>query len=50
MLLPMIDKVQGWCDDNTLITADDGYYNDDNIRTLHDERNIPAPIADNAMR
>jgi transposase len=49
MLLPMIDKTQGVRDDNTLITADAGYYNDDNIRALH-ERGIPALIADNAMR
>lgn len=49
MLLPMIDKAQAWREADTLITADAGYYNDDNIRTLH-ERNIPALIADNAMR
>jgi transposase len=48
MLLPMIDKA-GLRDDNTLITADAGYYSDDNIRALH-ERGIPALIADNAMR
>jgi transposase len=48
MLLPMIDKA-GLRDDNTLITADAGYYSDDNIRALHD-RNIPALVADNAMR
>jgi transposase len=49
MLLPMIDKTQGLREDNTLITADAGYYSDDNIRALH-ERGIPALIADNAMR
>jgi transposase len=49
MLLPMIDKTQGLRDDNTLITADAGYYNDENIRALHDQ-GIPALIADNAMR
>ena len=49
MLLPMIDQTQGWRDDNTLITADAGYYSDENIKALH-EKNIPALIADNAMR
>jgi transposase len=49
MLLPMIDKTQGLRDDNTLFTADAGYYSDENIRALHDRR-IPALIADNAMR
>ena len=49
MLLPMIDKTEGLRDDNTLITADAGYYSDENIRALHD-RSIPALIADNAMR
>ena len=49
MLLPMIDKAQGLRDDNTLITADAGYYSDDNIRALHDA-GIPALIADNGMR
>jgi transposase len=48
MLLPMIDKA-GLRDDNTLITADAGYYSDENINALH-ERRIPALIADNAMR
>ena len=49
MLLPMIDKSAPVRNDNTLITADAGYYNDENIRMLH-ERGIPALIADNAMR
>ena len=49
MLLPMIDKTQGLRDDNTLITADAGYFSDDNVRALH-ERDIPALIADNGMR
>jgi transposase len=49
MLLPMIDKTQGLRDANTLITADAGYYSDENINTLH-EKNIPALIADNGMR
>jgi hypothetical protein len=48
MLLPMIDKA-GVREAHTLITADAGYYSDDNIRALHD-RDIPALIADNAMR
>ena len=48
MLLPMIDKASLRQAD-TLITADAGYYSDDNIQALHD-RHIPALIADNAMR
>jgi transposase len=48
MLLPMIDKAS-LREAHTLITADAGYYNDANIRCLHD-RNIPALVADNAMR
>jgi transposase len=48
MLLPMIDKA-ALRQAHTLITADAGYYNDDNIKALH-ERHIPALIADNAMR
>jgi transposase len=49
MLLPMIDKTGSLRDEHTLITADAGYYSDDNVRSLH-ERGIPALIADNAMR
>jgi transposase len=49
MLLPMIDKTQDLREANTLITADAGYYNDENIKALH-ARGIPALIADNAMR
>lgn len=48
MLLPMIDKAS-LRSAHTLITADAGYYSDDNIRALHDA-GIPALIADNAMR
>jgi len=48
MLLPMIDKAN-LRDANTLITADAGYYSDENIKALHD-KGIPALIADNAMR
>jgi Transposase DDE domain len=48
MLLPMIDKA-ALRERHTLITADAGYYSDDNIKALH-ERSIPALIADNAMR
>jgi transposase len=48
MLLAMIDKAT-LRDANTLITADAGYYSDDNIAALHD-RGIPALVADNAMR
>jgi transposase len=48
MLLPMIDKAS-LREDDTLITADAGYYSDENIAALHDS-GIPALIADNAMR
>jgi FKBP-type peptidyl-prolyl cis-trans isomerase len=48
MLLAMIDKAT-LRDDTTLITADAGYYSDDNVRALH-ERGIPALVADNGMR
>ena len=47
MLLPMIE--QSPRGEHTLITADAGYYSDDNIRALHNS-NIPALIADHAMR
>ena len=49
MLLPMIDKSVPVRQANTLITADAGYYSDDNVRALHDQ-GIPAMIADNGMR
>ena len=49
MLLPMIERARGWRHDNTLITADAGYYSDENVRALHDA-GIPALVADNAMR
>jgi transposase len=48
MLLPMIDKA-ALREEHTLITADAGYFSDDNVKALHD-RGIPALIADNAMR
>lgn len=48
MLLPMIDRAT-LREPHTLITADAGYYSDDNVRALHDA-GIPALIADNAMR
>jgi transposase len=49
MLLPMIDKTAGLREAHTLITAEAGYYSDENVRSLHDQ-GIPALIADNAMR
>lgn len=49
MLMPMIDKTEGLRQSHTLITADAGYYSDENVRSLHDQ-DIPALIADNAMR
>jgi transposase len=48
MLLPMIEQAT-LRQAHTLITADAGYFSDDNIAALH-EKNIPALIADNAMR
>jgi hypothetical protein len=48
MLLPMIDKA-ALRQAHTLITADAGYFSDDNIAALHDA-GIPALVADNAMR
>jgi transposase len=48
MLLPMIEQA-GLREAHTLITADAGYYSDENVRALH-ERGIPALVADNAMR
>jgi transposase len=47
MLLPMIERSARA--EHTLITADAGYHSDENIQALH-ERNIPALVADNAMR
>ena len=47
MLLPMIEQA-ALRDAHTLITADAGYYSDDNVRALHDA-GIPALIADNGM-
>jgi hypothetical protein len=49
MLLPMVDKTAPMREPDTLITADAGYYSDDNIKALHDQ-GIPALVADNAMR
>ena len=48
MLLPMIDKA-ALRQAHTLITADAGYFSDDNVKALHDQ-GIPALIADNGMR
>ncbi len=48
MLLPMIGKAD-LRQAHTLITADAGYYSDENVRALHDQ-GVPALIADNAMR
>jgi Transposase DDE domain len=49
MLLPMIDKAAPMREPHTLMTADAGYFSDDNVAALHDKR-IPALIADNGMR
>lgn len=48
MLLPMIERAS-LRDAHTLITADAGYYSDENIAALHDA-GIPALVADNGMR
>jgi transposase len=48
MLLPMVEQAT-LRQAHTLITADAGYFSDDNIAALH-AKNIPALIADNAMR
>lgn len=48
MLLPMIEQA-ALRESHTLITADAGYYSDDNVAALHDA-GIPALIADNGMR
>ncbi len=48
MLMPMIDKA-ALRQAHTLVTADAGYFSDDNIKALHDQ-GIPALIADNGMR
>ena len=49
MLLPMIDQTGPLREAHTLITADAGYFSDDNVKALHDQA-IPALIADNGMR
>jgi len=49
MLIPMIDKAGPVREAHTLITADAGYFSDDNIKALHDQ-DIAALIADNDMR
>ncbi len=47
MLLPMIEESPRG--EHTLVTADAGYYSDENVRALHNQ-GIPALVADNAMR
>jgi transposase len=49
MLIPMVQATDAVREDTTLITADAGYFSDENIQALHDQ-GIPALIADNAMR
>ncbi len=49
MLMPMVQATTAVREDTTLITADAGYFSDENIKALHDQ-GIPALIADNAMR
>lgn len=43
MLLPMIDKAAPVCEPHTLMTADAGYFSDDNVCALH-ERNIAVAL------
>jgi hypothetical protein len=49
MLMPMVEQSNPVRAPRTLITADAGYHNNDNIAALK-EGNIPAMIADNQMR
>ena len=49
MLIPMIDQASPFLQPTTLITADAGYFSEANVKALC-ERDIPAMIADNAMR
>jgi transposase len=49
MLMPMIEQAMPVRQAQTLITADAGYFSDDNVQALHDQ-GIPALIADNGMR
>jgi len=49
MLLPMIERAAPVREERTLITADAGYFSDDNVTALHNQ-GIPALIADNGMR
>ncbi len=45
----MIERAAPVREEHTLITADAGYFSDDNVKALH-EQNIPALIADSGMR
>jgi transposase len=48
-LLPMVSLARPFATSTTVITADAGYHSNDNVAALH-AQNIPALIADNAMR
>ena len=48
-LLPMVALAKPYATSATVITADAGYHSNENIEALH-AQNIPAMIADNAMR
>ena len=48
-LLPMVSMAKPYATSATVITADAGYHSNDNVAALH-AQNIPALIADNAMR
>ncbi|MEX2481606.1 MAG: transposase [Gammaproteobacteria bacterium] len=49
LLLPLIDATGAFRQPDTLITADAGFYSQDNLIAL-DDQHIPALIADNQMR
>jgi transposase len=48
-LLPMVSLAKPYATSATVIAADAGYHSNDNVAALH-AQNIPALIADNAMR
>jgi hypothetical protein len=48
-LLPMVALSKPYATSATVITADAGYHSNENVEALH-AQNIPAMIADNAMR
>jgi transposase len=49
MLMPMVERSAAVREPGTLITADAGYFSEENVQALHDA-GIPALVADNGMR